>query len=280
VLSGLPGASIVHYYVSVETTENNVTVPTGAEINPFSFVVGDLTELYFEDFEGDDGGYEHELVSGQESQGADDWQHGTPVGLAGDPDFCYSGDGCWGNDLGGSRDGADWNGEYQNEKHNRISSPAIAVGDDEGQLILQFRRWLTVEDGYYDNARVLVDGEVVWTNHESRQSVGDEHHLDAQWSLATVEIEDVDGDGEITVSWELVSDQGLSMGGWTMDDVAVYRLTEGQAPDGGVDTGDTNGTIELTPTGCGGCASGSVPAGGLLAGLVGMLGLVAVRRRR
>jgi MYXO-CTERM domain-containing protein len=210
--------SVVLYYIDVDTDDGgDATVPSGGDINPFSFAVGELIEMYAEDFEASDGGYTHELLSGQDTEGADDWMWGTPIGAGGDPDFAYSGDMVWGNDLGGGN----FNGQYQNEKLNQLSSPGIAVAP-YNELLVQFQRWLHVEDGYYDQANVLVDDVKVWTNHATNQSSGDEHHQDLQWALASVMADDPDLDGLISLAWQIESDQGLYFAGWNIDDVAVY----------------------------------------------------------
>ncbi|MFH1467748.1 MAG: hypothetical protein ABIO70_25400 [Pseudomonadota bacterium] len=217
-LPAVPDASVVHYYLEAETDDSGAAgLPAGEAINPFSFAVGALEPLYFEDFEASDGGYSHALLEGTEAEGADDWMWGTPTGAAQDPDYAYSGDKVWGNDLGGGN----YNGEYQNEKLNQLESAPIEVAP-YNDLLVQFRRWLRVEDGYYDHANVLVDGEVAWTNHATRESVGDEHHLDEQWALASILTEDADLDGTITLAWQIDSDQGLAFGGWNIDDVSVW----------------------------------------------------------
>ena len=283
LIPAVEDGAIVTYYVEVETADGSVVrAPQGGTINPTTFVVGEMTELYFEDFEDDDGGYTHELEQGEESDGADDWQWGTPVGLAGDPDFTYSGTKAWGNDLGGEWDGNQFNGEYQNDKVNRLTSPTIEV-PTEGAVVLQFRRWLNVEDGYYDQAKVSVNGEVVWTNHGSGQNRGDEHHEDAQWALETVQIPaELLVDGEIDVSWSIHSDQGLTMGGWNLDDVGVYALTASDSgPDdvdlptdgeGGDDADGESGELSAC-----GCASTTPAPAGLA--VLGLVGLALVRRR-
>ena len=210
--------SVVLYYIDVDTDDGGDTaVPSGGDINPFSFAVGEQIELYQEDFEDSDGGYSHELLEGQSSEGADDWMWGTPTGAGGDPDFAYSGDMIWGNDLGGGN----FNGQYQNEKLNQLSSTSISVAP-YNELLVQFQRWLQVEDGYYDQANVLVDDVLAWTNHATSQAAGDEHHEDEQWALASVIADDSDLDGSVTIAWQIDSDQGLYFAGWNIDDVAVY----------------------------------------------------------
>ena len=222
-LTGFENGTIVHYYIEgVSTDGTSQSAPTGGEINPHSFYVGELEEVYCENFEdADGGGYTHELVSGRNDEGADDWQLGAPAGKAGDPSQAHSGQKVWANDLGWDN----YNGEYQNEKHNRLISTPIDVSEaNGGELILQFRRWLTIEDGYYDEASVNVDGKAVWSNHNSKDDDAAEHHIDETWALHTNSVADEDGDGTIQITWDLESDQGLTMGGWNVDDVCVYRI--------------------------------------------------------
>ncbi len=210
--------SIVLYYIDVDGDDGGeVSVPSGRDINPFSFAVGELTELFTEDFEDDDGSFTHELLQGEVTEGADDWVWGSPIGAGGDPDQAWSGDMIWGNDLGGG----EFNGQYQNDKTNQLVAPVIDVAP-YNELLVQFQRWLQVEDGYYDQANVRVDDELVWTNHATGRDVGDEHHLDEQWALASVMADDPDLDGQVSVSWQIVSDAGLYFAGWNIDDVAVY----------------------------------------------------------
>ena len=213
-----PDGTVVHYYIEGTTEEGDVaSVPVGGVINPFSFAVGELNELYFEDFESGEGGFSHALLDGEDQEGADDWMHGAPAGLGGDPDHVYSGEYLWGNDLGGGN----YNGEYQNDKWNQLQSDSIAVAP-YNELLLQFRRWLNVEDGYYDQSNVLADGEVVWSNHATEYAIGDEHHEDDQWSLASIAFDDADLSGSVQLAWQIHSDGGLTMGGWNIDDVAIY----------------------------------------------------------
>jgi uncharacterized protein (TIGR03382 family) len=280
-----PPGTLVQYYLAAYDAEGEVAyAPSGGVINPHSFWVGELTEISCEDFEASDGGYVHELLSGKESEGADDWQWGEPAGLEGDPDYAPSGSRVWANDLGQMIGQQQWNGAYQSEKHNRLSSPPIELGEyAEAELVVQFQRWLNVEDGYYDQARVLIDGEQAWSNHESGRSIGDEHHQDQVWALHTLATSDVDHDGALTLSWEIESDGGLEFGGWTIDDVCVYAVTYGDSDLGtedSADPGDSLGSVGLQPGGCGaGCAS-TAPSGVELGALLMGLGALLRRRRR
>ncbi|MEC7984052.1 MAG: hypothetical protein VX278_02740 [Myxococcota bacterium] len=222
-IPALNEGDVVLYYLELIDTENrSVQLPETGTINPFSFYVGEAEEIFCADFEETDGGFTHALIDGREQEGADDWMWGAPRGYAGDPDYAASGDFVWGNDFGGSINGTDWNGEYQNDKQLRLTSPGMDVsGYDE--VILVYQRWLNVEDGYYDQARIYANDEVVWTNHATRYEIGDEHHQDKQWQQHVVKVKAAEID-TMNFSWEIQSDGGLTMGGWNIDDVCVYGI--------------------------------------------------------
>jgi hypothetical protein len=208
-----PRGTFIEYYVTVEG-EDTLSAPARAWRNPFAFYVGDVVPVHCDDFEDDDGGYTHELLGGQPGDGADDWQHGRPRGLSGDPGAAFSGNRVWGNDLGGDN----FNGAYQDSKHNRLTSPVWDLKHYDGSF-LQYRRWLNVEDGVYDQASILANGEVVWSNFASNGNHGEEHHGDTQWAPHAVDLGDVSG--ELQIAFDLQSDGGLAFGGWTIDDVCV-----------------------------------------------------------
>lgn len=293
-LPSLPSGTVVEYYIEGRSADGSaVTAPAGGAIAPYTFVVGELVPLYCEDFEASDGGFSHALLDGEDELGADDWIWGTPRGMGGDPDFAYSGSSVWGNDLGGGN----YNGEYQDGKHNRLSSPEIDV-TGYSRVVLQYRRWLNVEDGYFDQARIVMEGQdvedsaddtVVWANHVSgsENSDHDEHHQDAEWISHSVVLDGVT-DGKVRIGWEVLTDEGLTMGGWTIDDVCVYAVLDDSGAvdtggDGGgeasADGGDSaEGDWEVKRGGCA-CAAGPRSAG---TGALGLLVLLAglVRRRR
>lgn len=289
IIPAQPSGTTVHYYVEGITTEGTVvTVPEGGFITPISYHVGELIEVYCTDFESDDGDFTNALLSGEESEGANDWMWGTPNGLEGDPAFAFSGDNVWGNDLGGTIDGQQYNGAYQSDKHNRLESPAYDVSEYNGPFVVQFQRWLTVEDGYYDVARVTVNDETAWENHGTEYEIGDEHHKDSMWALHTVVVDSVE-EGTLQVGWEIESDAGLEFGGWNIDDFCVYAISNTESDE---DTGDTgtwddidNGGDSLGSggsdwqTGCACSTRGAAPTGGLLAGLMA-LAVFGLRRRQ
>jgi MYXO-CTERM domain-containing protein len=209
---------LVEYWVEIEdATGGRIFEPAGGEIRPHTFYVGDVLEVRCDDFEETDGGFTHELVAGEEGEGADDWQWGRPQGVGGDPRRAAGGAKVWGTDLGGDN----FNGQYQNEKQTRLISPVYDTRHYEG-VFLSYRRWLTIEDGVFDQARITADDETVWRNYQTTLDDGSAHHLDGAWAAHAVDLGGAGDDGKLQLAWELKTDQGLTFGGWTLDDVCVY----------------------------------------------------------
>ncbi len=210
-----PLGTFVEYYVTgVDTDGASFAAPLAADIAPYSFFVGDVIRIHCDDFEADDGGYEHKLVSGEAQDGADDWQWGSPTGASGDPARAFSGDRVWGNDLGHDN----FNGAYQPEKVNRLKSPKIETAHYT-DVFLQYRRWLNVEDGAYDRAVVTANQQEVWSNLDSG---GDRHHTDRDWISHSVDLQGIADQGSVRIGFEIHSDAGFEMGGWTIDDVCLF----------------------------------------------------------
>ena len=178
--------------------------------NLYRFVVGIYNRIYFNDFEGaTDEGWVHQLVAQQ-----DDWQRGIPAGKVEDPSSAYSGDKVWGNDLGPSG----FNGSYASNVENWLESPVIDCSGQSG-VRLRFARWLTVEEGKFDQATIRVNGTEVWSNPQNG------HLIDEIWTPVALDISsEADGQSAVSVEWRLVSDGGLNLGGWNLDDVRVVTV--------------------------------------------------------
>lgn len=222
-----PG-SVVQYQLVV-TLGNGETVryPDNAADPYYERFVGEVIPLYCSDFENDPGtDFSHALVAGQAGQGADDWAWGPPAGTAGsgDPSAAFSGSKVYGNDLGG----ANFNGKYQSSKTNALTGPRVDVQGHQN-VRLQYRRWLTVEDGDFDQARITANGMVVWQNFASGTGRGSTHHVDKEWRFQDVDLSGAIQDGAVQVSFVLQSDAGLEFGGWTLDDFCVVAFDDAQA---------------------------------------------------
>jgi len=205
----------------------------------FQFVIGVYDVVYFNDFEAtSDEGWTHGQNATQ-----DDWQRGDPFGKSGsaqgvawqDPQDAFSGLQCWCNDIGDSG----WNGSYKPNVDNWLESASIDCSGKYG-VKLGFARWLSIEEGAYDHARILVNGTEVWTNPVNG------HIQETGWSEQEVDISSLaDNNSDVRVRFTLDSDGGLELGGWAIDDFQVFVL----GPVGGGDS--------ITLTGPGFPAAGS-----------------------
>lgn len=228
---GIPGqaspARLTYWLTSDDSAGNTERFPRAGE---FEFVVGVRTQIYFNDFEGaTDENWTHAQLATQ-----DDWQRGTPAGNAGDPGGAFSGTKAWANDLGLTG----WNGSYAANVNNYLESPVIDCSGRSG-VTLRFARFLGVEEGIYDQAKLLVNGQLVWQNQSNGNT------LDTNWNFVEYDISSIaDNNPSVTVRFQLISDGGLEYGGWTIDDFELYTLDS--VPGGGTDaillSGDANGS--------------------------------------
>ena len=308
-----PG-EVVQYDVRVSLNDGSLlSFPDNLADPRYEFFVGKVIPLYCTDFESDPtvDGWTHGLLSGSPDEGADDWQWDVPLGTAtnGDPPAAFSGMFVYGNDLGHDN----FNGLYQPDKTNYSDSPIVDVGDYTNVRV-QYRRWLNVEDGFFDQARILANGAEVWSNYASlSDSNAQTHHRDSEWRFQDVDVsQHIGADKTVQIRFELASDQGLQFGGWSLDDFCIVAYEDEspiepecgngavepgeQCDDGNLENGDgcdnSCANEEISPgdntdpallieQGCG-CRSAATPlrsgGGWLLLGLA--LGLFRRRQRR
>lgn len=206
------GARIEYYFRFIDSANAIVTSPPGAPAAVHAFGNYRETPVFTTTFEANNGSFAHAMLAGQ-----DDWQWGIQYGTsASDPPSAYSGTKCWGNDLGATG----WNGNYASSVSNYLVSPSInAVG--LSNLRLRYRRWLTVEDATYDQAKILVGATPIWQNPVGS---GSTHFLDTAWTLHELTISPWADNTIFTVRFDLVSDAGLEFGGWNIDDLSVVTV--------------------------------------------------------
>jgi hypothetical protein len=208
---------VISYYIDASDDQGNTQVlPAGADAaggTPFSFFVGTKTPIYATSFEeANDNGWTHAQVATQ-----DDWQRGAPTGLGGDPNAAYTGSKVWGNDLGGPG----FNGFYGNNVNNYLRSPMIDCSSATN-VSLEFRRWLGVESGQFDHAQIKVNNVIVWQN----PSTGDT--IDTSWVPFALDISSLAaGNPSVQIEFRLISDGGVTFGGWTIDDFSLVSLGPG-----------------------------------------------------
>ena len=279
--------NVIRYQVRLTLTDGEQkSLPQNPADTYYEMYVGQVETIWCDDFE--DGA--DEWTHGADA-GTDEWEPGFPMGLAGDPEAAAAGTRAFGIDLAGD-------GEYERNSSLWARTPVIDVTGREG-VRLQYQRWLNVEDGFFDQGTIVVDGTPRWTNLNSNQGNSSTvAHTDREWRFHDVDLAEDAADGSVQVEFRLDTDPGLQFGGWTLDDVCIVaRLPGGVCGDGTAagteqcddgNTADGDGCSALCtieddinppgdPGGC--CSTGDGAAGsGLLA--LATFGLVIRRRRR
>ncbi len=213
-IAGVPSpATISYYFVASDDLGNVDSFPKSAPLAANSFRIGEVNSFFFDDFESGTNGWTHGLFANQ-----DDWQLGSPTGASGDATSAFSGNNIWGNDLAPSG----WNGAYQANTHNWLRSPTINLSAATGTT-LSFQRWLTVEEGIFDQATIWVNGTQAWVNPANGNLT------DTSWTKFELDISALaDGVANSSIEFRLQSDGGLEFGGWNIDDFEL--LTFGATP--------------------------------------------------
>lgn len=183
---------------------------------------GEPTPIWCTDFEGEPG------ADGWALGGEWDW--GLAEGGSGDPNGGFAGAAIGTNLV--------WPGSYPPNTHSTLTRAGIDVSGFE-HVRLQYQRWLTVEDGYWDQATISANGEVVWANFNSNNDIlANTHHRDREWRFHDVDLtEQVGADGQLSLSFGLISDGGLEFGGWNVDQLCIVGHGESSGGDGGCGDG-------------------------------------------
>jgi MYXO-CTERM domain-containing protein len=235
-----PG-DVARYRVEVRFTDDTVLrYPQNPPEPYYELYRGEVVQLYCHDFETDPFTADPPWTSGIFAGGGPDlWQWGEPQGLGDDPAEAFQGTRVVGTALDGT-------GQYTPGIDIWLRPPRIDVGQ-YSDVHLQYRRWLNVEDGYYDDAKILANGELAWQNYDSHVEYGDTHTRDREWVFRDVPLSTRIYDGTVQLEFTLTSDQGLEMGGWTIDDLCVVADPSAICGDGTIngseqcDDGPDNG---------------------------------------
>ena len=205
------GQGVIEYSITADDGTTMARIPRHPD-RVLRLYSGPLTELYCQNFENGWRGWSHGATSLDDSVvGIDEWEIGVPDGLGGDPTSAPAGDQVAGLDLGGAGDG---DGRYERNLRAWLRSEKIDVsGYDDVRL--QWWSWLSVEDGTYDKAWVKVNDESKWSNP---QNGGGSDHEDGQWIFEDVYL---GSPGEVKIGFELETDAGKELGGWTIDRVCL-----------------------------------------------------------
>ena len=215
-IPGRPQGSTIRYYIFAGDTGGNTTTDPanapGQGDTSHIFYIGHYEVVFSDDMEGNDPGWVSSAAIGE-----DDWEWGEPnLGGGGqnDPLTAWSGVQVRGNDLNGSGNQA---GKYPANVSNQLDSPTVDT-TNRPRILLQMRRWLTVEEGIYDTSIIYANGNEVYRNQDNG------HTLDTEWKPYTLDISTHSGNNPAAqVRFEINSDGGLEFGGWTIDD---FQLVE------------------------------------------------------
>lgn len=180
--------------------------------------------------------------TGFEDGGNDGWTPFPPFEIgqpnagpgAGDPEDAFEGEFIAGINLDGD-------GAYSPIVEQRLLSPPIDTGPF-AEVRLQYWRDLDVEDGFFDQARILANGQPVWSNFASPTDItATVHHRDERWRFHDVDLSDaIDGptDEPLQLEFQLLADGGLEFGGWHLDALCVVGVEGPACGDGRVDAGE------------------------------------------
>ncbi len=281
-----PEGTLVEYKVTVTLSDGStVSYPNNAADPYYQFYVGDVEKLWCADFENGANDWTH----GATPANRDEWMAGPPMGLGGDPKAAHGGANVFGIDLA-------TDGQYRRNAQTWAESPEIDL-QGKTNVRLQYYRWLGVEDGYFDNAKVLVNGTPMWTNFASAsEPMKGVDHVDREWRFQDIDLATPSATGKVKLRFELMADPNANYAGWNLDDVCVVAaapaptcgngmVDEGETcDDGNIDDGDEcSATCTLPGTGGGddtGCCSvGATPGGAAFLSLF-TLGALLRRRRR
>ncbi|MFH1998091.1 MAG: M28 family peptidase [Planctomycetota bacterium] len=213
-ISSIPGkadAGYVSYYIeALDNQGNTERMPSGVGADYLQFFVGHHLDIFADDFESS--GTNWTFGTGGE------WTRNMPTGVGGyDPDHAASEAKVWGNDLGLS--GSD--GNYEAYLNTWLQSPSIDCTGETG-VTLRYYRWLTVEEGKYDQATITVNGHELFSNPYS----GD--FIDTAWELHEIDISAyADNNPNVILRFTLASDSYVERGGWNIDDLHVGTIAAG-----------------------------------------------------
>lgn len=253
----LPATSTTRYFHAITAADGSISEysHSGNEQDLVQFWIGDRAPLWCEDFESGAAGFIHaDGIPWESLTGAiDDWTLGSPLGTGTfDPDLAWSGATIVTTAL---------DANYQPQAAEYLQTPAVDLSAPGRMRLLTYQRWLTVEDGLYDHARVVVNDGTTWTPiwSNAATAAGSHQLLDGDWStrdhdLAAFLTPEGTAATPLSFDFSLQTDAGLEFGGWALDDLCVVELDD--VPDhyrrvglvaAWVDVGEEDvGTVEIS----------------------------------
>lgn len=227
VIPAQAAGTVVEYQVRMNYDNGTLRALPDNIADPwYEAYVGDVVPLYCTGFV--DGALDWSL------QG--DWNVGAPAGNAGNRDPLAA----WDDDGVVLGNHVDSGGLYSPNSVAVATSPTVATAGYAG-VRLQYRRWLTVEDGFFDQAGIEADDAEVWSHLASPEDyLATRHHVDREWRFHDVDLTAAAADGSVAVSFTLQSDGGLEFGGWNLDGFCIVGVnsTASSCGDGVIDAAE------------------------------------------
>jgi cysteine-rich repeat protein len=270
----VPAGTVITYSLDATLDDGtHVVLPDNPADPQYQVFAGIPSEIYCEHFETDP----HWVQTGNA------WQWGAPFSpqpSSHDPPTAHGGTGVWGTKLFST-------GLYDPNTMTTTTTPVIDVSQYQS-VHLQYWRWLSVEDAFYDRATIQLNGQVVFANPKSKPGTFD--FVDREWRFHDIDVTPyIAEDGSMQVTWTLDADDSKQLGGWTLDDVCLVGFDQPavcgdgvlepgeQCDDGNTDDGDgcsAKCRNEIVAGG-GGCSTGRDPCVWLV-----VLYVFAARSRR
>ncbi|WP_293254818.1 hypothetical protein [Nannocystis sp.] len=204
-IPSFPDGSLVEYQIEVDFNDkSSLSFPQNEADPRYQIYFGPVTPLLCSGFESP------QDLAGWQLDGQ--WEQGLPLGQGGDPATPFAGGGVVGVNLGGI---------YAPFIASTLLSPVIAT-QGFPTVRLQYRRWLGVEDSFFDQATITANGQPVWQNATSNDGgFTSVNHRDSEWRFHDLVLTDAVQNDQVQLTFSIQSDGGLEMAGWTLDDFCV-----------------------------------------------------------
>jgi len=216
----------VFYSARIKFSDGSqLELPDNRADSDYQLYQGHTIPLYCTDFESED-----PLANGWTTGAVDPtgtiaspWTWGTPTSGASNPHAAFSGNHALVQDL---------NTDYPPSSFSYVATPPIDVGQYT-DVRLQYRRWLAVEDGNFDQARITANGNRAWFNYDSQMGGSSTDDLiDKEWRFQDVPLTQYFSGHTLTVGWDLTANSGLQLAGWALDDVCIVANPKSICGDG------------------------------------------------
>lgn len=209
------GSAVEYYIEAIDYGGNSAFSGTARSPHQITLLDG-LQPGYRMDFEGPATGWTHSGTN-------DPWQIGEPTS---GPGSAHSGTRLTATNLSGA---------YPNGADAFLLSPPIDLSS--GGAALKFWHWYDIEAGW-DNAYVVAtgDGGATW------QILGQYTGAGRNWREVSLDLSAYAGNPAVFVAFYFVSDVSITLPGWYIDDIELYRDTHAPAA-------PANLTATATPAG-------------------------------